>query len=285
MAVLSIPTLLSAANFLYPNVYQPSVAPYLLQLNLDFGKPTANTKGTMLAVPVTVRATNPAKMKVYVVGSTLAVTGRKTKPIKNGSVGAHMRDAVRNRAPVTRYAETVGYDLLLADELIGAGFYLEPGEEHTSTRIVQLPVKTSYETLRLEAEVLVIRGDRVIPELADETISWNDKGNRVESVPSWMKIPASVHFVHWKFSLKESNAIARYTRQPLDLNVWWVLQNPEIARPRGSYLASLISAQGQQDREPAAAIEERSSARYGLQSTGTLTHEASVWQLVKASQG
>jgi hypothetical protein len=82
VAVLSIPTLLSAANFLYPNVYQPSVAPYLLQLNLDFGKPTANTKGTMLAVPVTVRATNPAKMKVYVVGSTLAVTGRKTETYK-----------------------------------------------------------------------------------------------------------------------------------------------------------------------------------------------------------
>jgi hypothetical protein len=277
-AVLSVSTLLSAANFLYPNVYQPSTAPYLLQLSLDYGKPIVNDERTMLAIPITIKARNPAAARVYVVGSTFAISGRKTKYVKNGAVGVLMQDAVRNRAPLQRYVKTIGYDVLTADEFISAGFYFEAGEERVTRRIVEIPVKNPYQTLRLDAEALVVRGDRVVPTLAEETVSWDDKGNPIESLPSWMNIPSS-SFVHWTFSLKEASAIAKLTREPLALNVWWVLEEPEIARPRGSYLVSLISAEKQQDRKPPASMEERSSNRYGLQSTGTYVSEISMYEL------
>jgi hypothetical protein len=75
----SISTVLSILNFLYPNVYRPAAAPYQLNIAIEFSKPVLNPKGSVAAVPVTFIMKNTSDVRVYVVGSSYTVMGRRAK--------------------------------------------------------------------------------------------------------------------------------------------------------------------------------------------------------------
>jgi hypothetical protein len=276
-ALLSISTLLPIVSFLGPNVYQPASAPHYLQLNAAFGKPIKDPGKTTVAIPFSLKLKNPVSTRLYVLGSSYSITGRRTTPAKDASSGKAMQTAVVAGRPVTRSIGSMTFELLQADSIVGPDTFLEPAEEYSSTRILRVPVKNDYDVLRLEASAIVARGDRLIPTLKEYWASWDEQGNQVRAAPEWAA-PKGTPFLNAVFDLEETSTVRKLTRQPQRLNVWSVLTGSASNNSGSLYLYSTITREGVAPvEEPSQKVGQNLLRRYGLESTSPVVVELSTW--------
>jgi hypothetical protein len=219
-ALISIPTVLSALNFAYPNIYKPSVAPYFLNVTAEFGEPVTNGDGTAAALPLTLKMSNPSDVRVYVVASSYRVLGRKAIASKHADA---WKTAVERREPIIRQPDGrfqgFSYQLLQADLLTENGDYFEPRSERSTTRIIELPTRPEYDVVIAQAGALVIRGDRFLPKLTHPKFSWRSLPKDIET-PPWSSHES---FVWSSYSLSGGTKLQQLTRRRQLIYSWWVL--------------------------------------------------------------
>jgi hypothetical protein len=277
-ALLSVSTLLPIVSFLGPNVYQPAAAPHYLHIGVEFGTPVKNSRETAVAIPFTLKLKNPASTRLYVLGSTYSIAGRKTTPATNASIGKAMRTAILDGRPITRALASMTFELLQADSIVTPDLFLEPGEEYSSTRVLIVPMNNKYDVLRLEANAIVARGDRLVPTLQQNVVSWDEQGKQVAEAPEWVA-PKGTPFIDATFKMHETSTVRKLTRQPQRLDVWSVLTNTSSNSSGTLQLVTSIAQGDAEPKEPSSETGERALTRYGLEQTSPAVIEMSTWNL------
>lgn len=280
LSAISIPTIIAAASFFNASIYQPSIAPQVAELTVGFGKAVSDAQKTAAAIPVTIKLKNPSSVRMYVLASAFSVTARKINRKSDGSSRESIRLSAANGNPIMRHAKVKSYELLHADTILTGGLYLEPNGETTTSRVVQLPIKnlSDFDTLRLQATALVVRGDRLTPALYYGTTSWSTGS---EDIPSPLWMDPKTDFLYWSFSVNEGNAIRELMEGPQYFHVWWVLEAPNLHNPAGPYLAGTDEIRDEDAPIRPASDYEAMARRYGLQRSTAFT-ELPIWEINKS---
>lgn len=129
--------LLAIANLTYSQVYVPYATDPLVQSGVEFETPSMNREGTVMYLPVHLYVKNSGKISVYVLGSIFWIHGRD---------------------------EGTEYNLINSGDFVTPlGRALNPGEEVAQDVVVGIknPEKSTFDAVRAQTEVYVIRRDRV----------------------------------------------------------------------------------------------------------------------------
>jgi len=275
---------LAAANFAYSSLYQPTTQLYTWALEVDFGKPALNPNKTSASIPITVSFENKGKVPVNVLMATYSVVGRRGSVAEKDRTRKQLRLSLQSNQPASRRTVVDGYDLLQADHFIAPGSWLEAGDRTDIGRTVDLPLPTRYDTIALNAWILVTRRDRATlnGDLGEITYSWDHKtGQHVIDAPGWVA-KKGIDTVRYQVPISESSFLREEVRKDWVATVWWVLANPELDYPAGPFLSWRMAPYGSELDTQSDEIErdnQRAFDRYGVNWWDTGLYEQSVHSL------
>lgn len=278
LAVL-LPGLIAAANFIYSDLYLPSIEPRLTALTTSIGKsskhdveittasatPQPGVPPTAVAtLPLTIGFKNMSQHRVYVVGSGYSVTGRRSNLLHSDLSPASIQYV--GQPLYERDTRIIGFDLLQAGEFIPPGSSVEAGSSVTIAELINLPLPVSYDQIEATTTIFLIAADKVTisasPLLA-QCSSWDKNG--VHCIPPrWVAHPA-VYTVRFQAPLAEGTGMRRLTYNRRYVTSWFVLNKPSLSDPSGPYLDAAIATIGRESKPPTPEGYSRFTEEYGLQ--------------------
>lgn len=195
-----IPTLLAGVNLAYSQIYVPYVTAPLIVTGAEFKEASMDNARAAMEVAVHVYVKNDGKIPVYVLGSIYWIHGGPANNIaKDG----------------------FAYKLIHDGEFVTpAGRELNPGEEIAQDVVVEIkdPGKVDYEVIGAQAEVYVIRKDRMTlpPEFGKSRVTveeFKKAGKRAAAVPD------AASYVN-ESGISNSSEILNITRGRQRITAW-----------------------------------------------------------------
>ncbi|ADP81373.1 hypothetical protein FraEuI1c_3364 [Pseudofrankia inefficax] len=253
----SATAVIAMANFGYTQLYQPYHEEPRPILDAKFGSPTLSADRKTFSVPITLSVEVRGNVGVYLVGDQFVVYGRRVTTRSSGHSAPDWRhDSTDGQAELSRWTEMRTEPIEIGRwDLFGS--WEDPGVPRSTTRLVQLPVDTPYDQLGVRAEFVSVRRDRVRLEPAfgsSAQYSWQDfRNQRCGSGPG--------DCVRYRGRVAESNSVARHTRDPRYLTLWWNF-GPTLGTVG---LESTIARRGDVDRSMSSEESSRLWSRYGLE--------------------
>ncbi|WP_406329761.1 hypothetical protein [Streptomyces sp. NBC_00203] len=195
-AIVSV--LLGLTNLAYSQVYVPYVRSPLVESAAEFRGPSLNGEGTKMYLPVHLYVRNSGQVPVYLLGSIYWIRARS--------------------------ASTLKYKLIDSREFITpSGRVLNPGEEFAQDVVVKIekPGKFDYESVSAQAEVYVVRKDRMTM-----TADYGRSGKNVGTLRAKGKDqdppgPSDPYF-RYQSEISNSSEILNVTRGRQRVTLWWV---------------------------------------------------------------
>lgn len=194
--------LLAIANLTYSQVYVPYTTYPLVQSGAEFETPSMNKEGTVMYLPVHLYVKNSGKISVYILGSIFWIHGR---------------------------GESAKYNLINSGEFVTpSGRALNPGEEVAQDVVVEIknPEKSTYDAVRAQTEVYVIRRDRVRMgadyERSKEGVERLKKLHKDKDPEG----PDGEYF-RYQSGISNSDEILNLTRGRQRVTLWWV-KDPDM---------------------------------------------------------
>jgi hypothetical protein len=198
-----VSTALALANLAYSQIYVPYNRIPLVESTAEFRTASLSDDGSTLYLPVRLTVKNAGEVPVYVLGSIYWVHGRAAKDSK--------------------------YKLISSNAFIGPpGRALSPGEEYSGDEVVKIkdPDKSGYEAVKAQAEVYIVRKDRLVITGDYEgsksyagTLKQQGKDKDPQGPPT--------DYYRYQAEVSNSNEILNMTRGRQRVTMWWVY--------RGSY--------------------------------------------------
>jgi hypothetical protein len=285
-AAVTITTLLAIGNFAYTNLYQPGAEPAQFDVEVAIGKPSIPQGKGFASVPITVSFQNTGKTGLTLIMSTYSVVGRKARFRTSDKTQAALNLDIQNSRATSRRLVVDGYDVLQSDKVVFEGTEFEPGDRAEANRTVEIPFPTTYDSLALNAWVLVLRGDdvRLRTDISRATAySWNPDvatGQHIREAPDWAAAPGIDWALH-EVPIEETSYLRTQTRRAWTGYVWLVASDPAPGRPPGSYLSYHFTPLGHPEADKPTADQENETAtdRYGVLRSATGLLERSVYEL------
>ncbi|WP_330462146.1 MULTISPECIES: hypothetical protein [unclassified Streptomyces] len=195
-AIVSV--LLGLSNLAYSQVYVPYVRSPLVESAAEFRAPSLNGEGTKMYLPVHLYVRNSGQIPVYLLGSIYWIEGRSASNLK--------------------------YKLIDSREFVTpAGRVLNPGEEFTQDVVVKIekPDKSNYDAVSAQAEVYMVRKDRMTmtadyARSRKEVKILREKG-KDQDPPG----PSDPYF-RYQSEISNSSEILNVTRGRQRVTLWWV---------------------------------------------------------------
>ncbi len=166
--VVSVGTLLTAAQFYYNAFYVPQQKAPALTVSVDLEP--AGSDGDMAVLTGTVRAVNATDTRVRILGSLYTVSGTRLadRPARERGFADELpRPAITPEAAPSsasrvarRYSDERQIESIQADDIVGDNFVFEPSEEVTRRFVAQVP-RREVDLVRLNAEFIVARASRL----------------------------------------------------------------------------------------------------------------------------
>ncbi|MFG2118276.1 hypothetical protein [Streptomyces sp. NPDC048710] len=264
-AIVSFTALITAANFVYSQIYEPYSSPMTVVMSAKIGSIHKDENTTY--VPVTFELENTGKVGAYVVGASYSLTG------------VDWKSAYENPRDLKQWEKDIDTDALTdlhtyADKqqtytvsiglLQTPGIYdLNPGERSTQEKIIELPTKT-FRAVQITSEAYLLRKDRMTYSTAPTTYySWSGKR---EIIPKWVTdyagADAGSDYIRYQVPVHYSNQILNFTRRSRHITVWWVL-GKENSTPAKPLVADLETPGGEQT-EPTFSEWDQEREKYGF---------------------
>lgn len=280
---VTVTTLLAGANFAYTTLYQPAAEPVQFTVEVAIGKPALSPSRPFATVPFTVSFANTGGAGVTVIMSTFSVVGRhgRLSPVDRTRPEVNL-DVQRGHAASQRTVVD-GYDVLQSDSFIFPGTEFTSGDRAVVERILDVPLPTAYDSLAVNAWVLVLRTDdvRLRTDISLAHHSWDPRtGEHREDAPDWAAAPG-IDWSRHEIPIDETSFLRTKIRQRWTGYVWVVASDPAPGRPPGSYLSFRFTPSGQAATDKRTADDENQIAaqRYGLARSQTGITEKSVVEL------
>ncbi|MGW2744776.1 hypothetical protein [Streptomyces sp. NPDC001450] len=264
-AVVSFTALITAANFVYSQIYEPYSSPMTVIISAKIGAIHKDEVTTY--VPVTFQLENTGKVAAYLVGASYSLTGldwksvyqkpRKLKQWEKDIDTDALTDLHTYADKPQPYTVSIGLLQTLGD------YELNPGEKYVQEKTIELPTQT-FRAVQVQSEAYLLRKDRMTYDAAPVTYySWSGKG---ENVPKWVTdyagADADSDYVRYQVPVRYSNQILNFTRRPRRITLWWVL-GKDGSTPITPLVASLETPGGEQT-EPTYAEWEQAREKYGF---------------------
>jgi hypothetical protein len=225
-------TLLAAVNLSYSAVYQPISAPVLFSLKAEFGAPRTDTELGIVHLPLVLHVKNTGKVPAYIIGDHYSVYGVRAD-FSDGSEGLRDRwRAMEEGRDVGIFSGIPEIYTISAGLFYGPGAWLEPGEEHSAKKLVQLPRSARYDAIRADVAIEFMRKDR----------GKVDAEEFIVAHPSWRNGPFYCppddcpEYVAYRARLRHNNNMINVTRRPVYVTSLWGVT------PRESRSAAFISS-------------------------------------------
>jgi hypothetical protein len=275
-----LPTLFTAGNFIYSDVYKPSVQPNQVSISADLGSATVSADGRRAEIPIDIDFKNVGQHEVTILSTSYSVVGRVVQPANNKLSDTKSKSLLRQRQLFMQDTSISSYVLLQSGQFLSPGTFFEAGDEHMVSLIAEVNLPTGFDELAIDAQAAIVGRDRatVVPDLAirDQwTDSWNDSLQHVADTPAWVA-GRGTDYVRLQSPIKEGSRLHGLVRTKHLVTVWWVLASPSIEDPAGPFLTATIAPPGGESRRPSAADYESMYQRYGLEVDDSGVIERSV---------
>ncbi|MGW7044194.1 hypothetical protein ACWGDT_16070 [Streptomyces avermitilis] len=279
---------LAVANFAYTQIYKPYTQPGKLELTTSFGKPSVTPDGKSVALPLHIHMANDGDVSLYIAGSLYQVTARKAHPSKARTTKDWLRDIDESQRDLRRDVNVEGYDLIQSGPVVGPGDWYDPGDSSTDTKIIEVPLGSTYDVLLARSEAIILRKDKVTLS-ADYrysgTSSWGKDYEHSTDAPGWVDPDHKGEFMEYQAPVTQNSAILKAIRDSKNLTVWWILDQPTLESEFGPYVDGVIASTNDEDREPSALENEQATERYGLAFLNSGTVQESFGAVRKSVKG
>ncbi|MGW2826734.1 hypothetical protein ACWC24_38010 [Streptomyces sp. NPDC001443] len=266
------------ANFGYDRVYQPNHQGARPVIEVATRTPVLTKDGKAFAVPVDIKIKNASDVGFYVLGTEFHAMGERARISPKDRRRQQWRgDAEHWRAlqeahPLSRREIQQPGELVAAQPWMPAGNYIEAGDTFVTQTVVQLPTATQYDKLALYASGTFARKDRLrLDQFELKGYSWDGK-TRVARWVQQVQQRLAVDDVVYEGRLYESNSIAKHTRYPRYVHVYWVFG------VHGAQLLQTIRREGDEDRGGTSEDRE-TDRRYGIVDAVTGPMERTLWDV------
>ena len=171
-----------------------------------------------------------------------------------------------------------------SDKFIFEGTEFQPGDKSEADRTVDIRTPTRYDTLALNAWVIVLRTDdvRISTDISlATTSSWDtNSGRHVRDAPD-SAAARGIDWARYTIPIEETSFLRAQTRRQCTGFVWRVSGDPAIGRSPGSYLSYHFTTNSEPDadKQTADADNRVATDRYGLTRSETGLLEKSVYEL------
>ncbi|MEU7062095.1 hypothetical protein [Streptomyces sp. NPDC046197] len=286
---LSVSAAIAAANFTYTQIYQPYALPVTVTATASFGTARMDPKGQILHLPLTLRYKNTGKVSASVVAFNYEVIGVTWTRNPDGQDVEKLRGYLESgdsdldiyTGVKTPYEITKGMLVEPGRETI-----LDPGDEVTEERVVEIPAKSGYfDAVEAYAEGIVMKQDRAIMAGEPEnwkSFSWKKERGR-SNAPRWVTdqagVPADSDYVEYRARLRYSNEILNLIRKPRYMTMWWVIGKKD-QYGTGSGLIETVAIDGEEGNKPTNAEFLRNYEKYGLAYTSSGYAEVSYFEML-----
>jgi hypothetical protein len=254
--------LLTTVNLAYSTVYQPTTAPVLFTLKAKFGTPRVDLDRQIIHLPLTLQAKNTGKVPAYIIGDEYSVYGLKANFSENARELRERRKAMEYGYDVGRYIDIPKKQTISAGPFYGPGSFLEPDEEYSEEKVVQLPMSAGYDTIAADLTLEIMRKDRGKVDLEEFLVkhpSWNKNEGIFYCPPG-----ECGERIAYRARLRHNNNIINVTRRPVYVTSIWG------ASPKSSHSAAYISSSPNfvpktpKDAKKAEGESSRERERYGV---------------------
>ncbi|MEU6665725.1 hypothetical protein [Streptomyces sp. NPDC046727] len=259
---LIVTTIVAVANFSYQYLYQPYRRGAAPLVQLSVGKPvlSEDEDGKAFSVPVDIKLVNHSDVSFYVLGAEFHAMGEKVRLNPTDlSQPRWRKDAeewakYREKHPLTRREVYQSGELVAAQPWIPAGNWVQENDESLTRIVVKLPIGTPYEKLTFYSSLSLARKDRlVMGSFGQPMYSW-----RGVNMPRWVKESKGIDTIVKMASMKENNAIDRYTRDQRRVSTYWRFGS------HGAEVSVVIARKGEEGREFSEEEIREVQNRYGL---------------------
>ncbi|MGA5171191.1 MULTISPECIES: hypothetical protein [Streptomyces] len=213
--------LLATINLAYSTVYQPNSVPLLFRLSARFGTPVSDPNRQVVHLPLILYAKNTGKVAAYVVNDNYYVYGSRARFSEKGQGLQDRRDAMVWGDDARLYTGTPEITTVSTGQFYGPGAWLEPGEEFSMEKVIQLPAGAGFDEIGAHLGIEVMRMDRGkvdIDEFAIPHYSWEKQEGSLYCPPD-----KCGEFVTHRGRLRHNNNIVNVTRRPVYFNTMrWV---------------------------------------------------------------
>ncbi|MFF9868023.1 hypothetical protein ACF1G0_21810 [Streptomyces sp. NPDC013953] len=260
-------TLLATVNLAYSAVYQPGSAPAFFKLTARFGTPIADSVRPIIYIPLTLYAKNVGKIPAYIVNDVYMVQGHSAKfsDKKEGGL-RELRKAMEDGVDAELHTGVPDTQTISAGRFYGPGSWLEPGEEYSKQKVIQLPKNAEYDWIEARLDMDIMRRDRgrIDDEFNVPHHSWEKEEGLFYCPPE-----ECLEFMVHRGRLSHNNNILNVTRRPVYLSSEWGLT------PEGPTWYTYLSSSPDFIAEDEAALKDaedetsREMERYGVLNTYT----------------
>ncbi|MFI9584336.1 hypothetical protein ACIHCQ_21415 [Streptomyces sp. NPDC052236] len=212
-------TLLAAVNLAYSAVYQPTSAPVLFSLTAKFGTPRIDPERQIIHLPLILQVKNTGQIPAYIISDEYSIKGLTADFSENAGELRERREAMESNSDVRLYTGIPKEHTISAGPFYGPGSYLEPGEEYSEEKVVQLPRAARYDTVEAALTIELMRKDRGKVDLEEF----------IDSHPSWHKNEGAFYcppdecweHIAYRARLHHNNNIINVTRRPVYVTSIW----------------------------------------------------------------
>jgi hypothetical protein len=264
-AGVAVTALLATVNLAYSAIYQPGSNPVLIKMTARFGTPISDPAHPIIHLPLTLHAKNIGKVPAYIINDSYAVYGYSAEFSEKRKGGQKDRQrALEGGFDVELHAGVPEVQAISTGTFYARGGWLEPGEEYSKEKVVQLPKGSKYHLMEAEFELDIMRKDRgrIDEEFEIPHFSWKKEAGSLYCPPEECT-EAVIH----RGRLSHNNNIINVTRRPVYLTAEWVPLFPGGSFP---FMATYMSSSPDFIPEDEAALKEaedesvREKERYGV---------------------
>jgi hypothetical protein len=272
---LSVAALVPIVGFTYTAFYLPSVAPANLTISATLNKASIDELSHSARIPFTITISNPLKVGVYLLAAYYDVIGRygAVSQIEPSEFYTNEDYAALSGQTIRRFVGETSSTLLQEGRILPAGFFIQPGGSYTFGDVAAIPVAASYDEIQVNADLIVMRDDRVTlgPEFSTSAWpSWNSKGQNTPA-PYWVLngLPCSQHYIKWHGRL-ETGYLPGLIGSPKIVTVWYILPpiTGNVIPVTGNVIPEIvgnISNVGDDSRAPTLDEEQANIQHYGFE--------------------
>ncbi|MER7182686.1 hypothetical protein ABT404_24955 [Streptomyces hyaluromycini] len=259
--------IIAATNFTYTQIYKPSTQPSKVELNTSFGKPSITPDGKSVALPLNITLANTGDVSLFIAASTYQATARKAHASAARTMKDWLQDIDEFQYDFRRDVDVDGYDLIQSGPVEDAGIYLDPGDKTTESKVIEIPLNSTYDVILARSEAVILRKDKVSLSsdfASSEKDSWDENDQHSTDVPAWVDPDTKDEFIEYRAPLTENSAILKAIRSKKNLTVWWILAQPAQESEFGPYTSGVIASMNHEGHEPSSRETDQASERYGL---------------------
>lgn len=280
---------LTAANFGYTQLYQPSAQPPLTTVSAELGEAVRAVDGSGTVLTLNIAIKNQGEVDVYLLGGVYAIYGRKAKVVQDVENWPRRLTNLQHGEAVSSQTDWYGYDLIQTDSWFPFGGWLNRATEGNVRKVVRIVNPEAYDELAVRADVVVSRKDRMHVDLMKEEVAWIGEDGR--PYPPNFDDPGT-HVLRHRYAVHEGNKVLDVIRLRRFLDLYWIVGiDPDSGAIESSLYCSIFPV-GIEFEEIGRILDNPDSSlnmderqmydRYGLQMVSTWWTQESLLDMPAA---